>query len=136
MRPVFRTCHQAGSHWILPDVIGLELKTFIRPDPMIEVVALPAYLRAAGRETLPIADDLRHALILGKSGYHVEMIGHEQENVQNPMPPLVIEYGVRYQSGRSDRCTELILSTQSATNRDEEPGITHRGRRDVLQCFA
>ena len=135
MRPIFRTGHQAGADRILPDIVSLKLKSFIRSDAMIEIIALPIDLMSSCGETLPAADNFRQVLRSRKPGNHMEVVRHEQEDEQDPASLPVIECRILDQAGRSVRSAELIVSPGLAADGNKKPGIPDRDGRDVLQCL-
>lgn len=104
---------------------------------MIKVVSLPYDVSPTGGQAFPIPNDFRHVFLMGKSGNEVQMVGHEQKQVQDPLSAGVIEDAVFEQRGRDGWQTKLVSATRLAANGEEKPKTTrHKRGWAMLQGFA
>lgn len=137
MRPVLRIFDQAGTHGILPDIVGLELQTFIGPHAVIKIVSLPVNPHATSGKPFPIANHFRQVLAGWKASDQVQVIRHQQKQVQDPALFGMIKDTVREQSSRGGGQTKLIQSARLTTKRDEKPrAVGHEAGWNVIEGFA
>lgn len=67
----------------------------------------------------------------------MQMIGHEQKQVQGPALPVMIEDAVGEEQGRNFWLAELVPAALLAAEGDEEPGsICHKGRWNMRQRYS
>ena len=94
MWPMVLVLNQSKAHGILPDVIGLLLKILAGAQPVVEKVPLPFDTTMPGAEAFPVTHNLRHGLVRWECGNEVQVIGHQQKEMQYPVPMLVVEDSV------------------------------------------
>ena len=94
MWPGFHVLYQIRPHGILPDIISLELQSFLWPDAMIEVVFLPDNAGSPRGKSFPITDRFCLNVAFGESSYQVQVVGHEKKDMQGPVLLGVIENSV------------------------------------------
>ena len=131
-----------GGYKTLPDGIVADVspflaEAFIAPESVVEKVALPNNPCFACEETFPVSDGLWVPGVFWKRHQCVEMIRHQQKEVDPPCTRGLLMNQGRFNGNSSAGQSELVLPARSTVDRDEEDGaITHPGRHFMWQCLA
>lgn len=84
MGPVIRGGHQGLADWIHADVEPF-FREFRRiAQTVVDEIPLPLYAVAGGKKMFPLTIGSRHCGVRREGNQQVDMVGHEQEKVEEP----------------------------------------------------
>jgi len=81
--------NEAGAYWVHPDVIRFFIEAFVVPKAVIEEITLPNNTVMCRLILFPRANDSCHLLMLRKAEQGMEMIWHENKQMDKPAALLV-----------------------------------------------
>ena len=113
---------QPFAHRIHPYVVRFLDETFVIAQSMIEEIPLPVQGKFLGDELFPFEDDLPHGFLLREGCQHVEMIRHQNEEVQPPIAMRMPEGRAFPNDAGVLREAKLILVVRQGIDGDEEYG--------------
>ena len=87
---------------------------------MIEEIALPLNTRPSGGVAFPMCNDISHSHLGREADERVQMIRHEQQNVDEPFAGMHIKPGGVEDDGGCVVVAELVHSPLSTANGDEK----------------
>ena len=88
-------------------------------EPMFKEITLPVQAALMRHIALELAERTHHPRLLCKTHHGVEMIRHEEQQMQPPMSALFIENNCVMNRGSGFGMTELIGAARLCTDRDE-----------------
>jgi hypothetical protein len=90
VRPIAFDANQSGAHRVLTNVSELLGQTLVMPKAVIEKIPLPCHACRFCRDSFVIANELAKRRLSINADQGVQMIGHEQQQLQIPSFPLVV----------------------------------------------
>jgi hypothetical protein len=108
VRPRLASPDQSRSNWILANVVLFFAQTFVMPQAMIEKVSLPFDAREPRGSTLEIANDAGQRSVAFDRYQHVQMVGHQNEQLKKPAARGVITASALEDGCRRGFGTKLI----------------------------
>lgn len=119
VRPILSVFDQPGPQRVFENVSPLLRKTLIAPQPVIEIISLPANTFLRRHPALPVGNGFCHSTLPREAHEDVTMVRHREEKMHPPCAGGVTAFDRFGEEGPKLRLRQLVFTTRLAANRNE-----------------